>query len=141
METQIKEANWGLRSVFYWITWLIALGFIFIGIRFILQPQVGAFGYGIPFHNGHDITYGLTKGIRDIYSCLVLLPFLFMRMKRAAAWVFTLAIVISATDCLIILHTNGSRDIGHLLIHGLTALMMIINSIMLFRINASVNKR
>jgi hypothetical protein len=133
MKTQINQASWGLRSISYWITFLLALGIIFIGARFIIQPQLGANGFGIAFTNEHDSIYGRIKGIRDIFSGLVLLPLLFMRMRKATAWVFTTAIVVPAFDFLIILFYNGSRDLGHLLIHGGTAAIMILNSFLLFR--------
>lgn len=135
METQIKQ-QWGMCSVSYWITLILALGIIFIGARFILQPHVGAIGYGIPFSNEHDAVYGKIKGIRDIFSGIVLLPLLAMRMRKATAWVFTTAIVVPAVDFLIILFTNGAGDLEHLLIHGITALVMIINSFLLFSINS-----
>jgi hypothetical protein len=132
METQIKQQNWRMRSVSYWITLLLALGIIFIGARFIVKPEVGATGFGISFNNVHDAVYGRIKGIRDIFSGIVLLPLLAMRMRKATAWVFTTTIVVPSVDFLIILTTNGPADIEHLLIHGITALIMIVNSFLLF---------
>lgn len=132
METQIKQQHWGIRSVSYWITLISALGIIFIGLRFMLQPGVGAVGYGISFSNEHDAVYGIIKGIRDIFSGIVLLPLLFMRMRKATAWVFTTAIVVPMVDFLIICSTNGTSDVEHLIIHGVTALVMIANSFLLF---------
>ncbi len=133
METQIKEQpQWGMHSASYWITLLLALGIILIGLRFILQPQVGAIGYGIAFSNDHDAVYGRVKGIRDIFSGIVLLPFLIMGMRKATAWVFTAATVVPLADFLIIAITNGTADLEHLLVHGITALVMIINSFLLF---------
>lgn len=134
MEKQIKKEHWGSRSISYWITLLVALGIIFIGVRFILHPQVGATGYGIPISQ-HDAAYGKIKGIRDIFSGIVLLPLLAMRMRKAAAWVFTTAIVVPAADFLLILFTNGAQDVEHLLIHGITALVMTVNGVLLFRAN------
>jgi hypothetical protein len=133
METQIKELpQWGMHSTSYWITLLLALGIIFIGIRFILQPQVGALGYGITFRDAGDAAYGQVKGIRDIFSGIVLLPLLIMRMRKATAWVFAAATVVPLGDFLIIAATNGSGDLEHLLVHGMTALIMIINCFLLF---------
>jgi hypothetical protein len=133
METQINSQHWGMRSVSYWITLLIAAGIIFLGARFILQPELAAGSYGIPLSDHRDIAYGKIKGIRDIFSGLALLPFVLMHMRKAAAWVFTTAIVVPAADFLIVASTNGSSDLSHLLIHGITALVMIFNSFLLFR--------
>jgi hypothetical protein len=133
MKTINENKKWGARSASFWMVLLVALGIIFVGIRFILMPRAGASGFGIPFSSDNDIAFGRIKGIRDIFSGLVLLPFLFLGMRRAAAWAFTAAIVVPATDCLVILTTNGPSDTLHLLVHGLTAVYMMITSFLLFR--------
>lgn len=115
------------------MTLLIALGIIFIGARFIVSPNAGAAGYGIPFTSSDDLPFGRIKGIRDIFSGVALLPLLMLRMRRATAWVFTSALLVPATDFLIVLSTNGASDISHLLVHGLTALYMAITSFLLFK--------
>jgi hypothetical protein len=132
MEPQINQHHWGMRSVSYWITLVLALGIIFIGVRFILQPHVGAIGYGLAFHDEHDAVYGKIKGVRDVFSGIVLLPLLAMRMRKATAWVFTTAIVVPVVDFMIIRSTNGTGDLEHLLVHGVTALVMVVNSSLLF---------
>jgi len=133
MKTTNEIAQWGTRSVSFWLTLLLAAGIIFIGTRFIVNPAAGAAGFGIPFSNTADYAYGRIKGIRDIFSGLVLLPLLFLRMRRAAAYVFTATIVVPATDCLIVLATNGPSDVQHMLIHGGTAVFMVGVSFLLFR--------
>ena len=130
-----ENTNWGAQSASFWMTLFVALGIIFVGARFIVSPRAGAFGFGIPLSDVRDIAFGRIKGIRDIFSGLVLLPLLFLGMRRATAWVFTAAIIIPATDCLIVLATNGPSDLQHLLIHGLTAVYMIITSFLLFKSN------
>lgn len=133
MKTINQYSKWGIRSASFWMTLFVAAGIIFVGIRFILSPQAGALGFGIPFSSERDIAFGRAKGIRDIFSGLALFPLLFLGMRKAAAWVFTAAIIVPATDCLTILATNGPSDIQHLLIHGLTAVYMVITSFLLFR--------
>lgn len=125
--------SWGPRSLSWWLTLLIALGIIFIGARFIVDPAVGATGFGIPFANNRDFPYARIKGIRDIFSGLVLLPLLIARMRTAAAWVFTSAILVPATDFAIVLSTNGPSDISHLLAHGLTGVYIAFTSFLLFK--------
>jgi hypothetical protein len=137
MKTINVNNKWGARSASFWMTLLIAAGIIFLGIRFIISPNGGATGFGIPFSSIRDIAFGRIKGIRDIFSGLALLPLLFLGMRRATAWVFTAAIIVPATDCLIVLATNGPSDIPHLLMHGLTAVYMMITSFLLFRDKSS----
>jgi hypothetical protein len=130
----IQETHqWGTRSASFWMTLIIALGIIFIGARFIISPHSGAAGYGIPFTSNDDLPFGRIKGIRDIFSGVALLPLLMLRMRRPTAWVFTSAIIVPATDFLIVFSANGSSDISHLLIHGLTVVYMAITSFLLFK--------
>lgn len=133
MKTTNEIATWGTRSVSFWMTMLIALGIIFVGARFIINPAGAAIDFGIPFSSAKDIAFGRIKGIRDIFSGLVLLPLLYLKMRKAAAWVFTAAIIVPAADCLTVLTVNGPSDVSHLLIHGLTAVYMVITSFLLFR--------
>ena len=135
METQQIKKTWGFQSVSFWMTFLVAAGIIFIGARFIISPLTGAEGFGIPISDVKDLPFGRIKGIRDIFSGLVLLPFLFLRMRQATAIALTAAIIVPVTDFCIVLMTNGSTDLQHLLIHSLTAVYMIVTSILLFREN------
>jgi len=133
MNTTINSQQWGFRSVSYWLTLLLALGIIFVGIRFLIIPSVGAAGFGISLADEHDAAFGRIKGIRDIFSGVVLLPLLWMRMRYAAAWVFTTTIIVPLTDGMIVLSNNGAGDVQHLLIHWGTALVMMITSFLLFK--------
>lgn len=128
-----SEKHWGFQSASYWMTLLVAVGIIFIGVRFIVDPVAGANGYGIPISSANDLAFGQIKGIRDIFSGLVLFPFLYLKMRRATAFALTAAIIIPLTDFCIVWMTNGPKDVEHLLIHGLTAVYMVIASILLFR--------
>lgn len=133
MKTTQEIQPWGIRSLSFWMVLPVALGIIFVGIAFLINPAVNAAGYGIPITHAADLPFGRVKGIRDIFSGLALLLPLFLRQRKAAAWVFTASIIIPATDCLIILETNGSSDVPHLLLHGLTAVYMVITSFLLFK--------
>ncbi|HEY4111225.1 DUF4267 domain-containing protein [Puia sp.] len=133
MKTQNERLVWSVGSLSWWLVLLVALGIIFVGVRFILVPAAGAEGFGIGFSNVFDGDYGRIKGIRDIFSGLVLLPFLAMRMRRVAAWVFSSAIIIPLTDGMLVIGRNGWGDIAHWSIHWGTALYMIVVSVLLFR--------
>jgi len=133
MNTTIYSQQWGFRSVSYWLTLLLALGIIFVGVRFLIVPSVGATGFGISLADAQDAAFGRIKGIRDIFSGVVLLPLLWMRMRYAVAWVFTTTIIVPVTDGMIILANNGAGDVQHLLIHWGTAFVMMVTSVLLFR--------
>ncbi|CAN5574844.1 DUF4267 domain-containing protein [soil metagenome] len=136
METQPINF-WGPRSVSYWLTALAAVGIIYLGLRFMLAPNVGAEGFGIPLASTTEaMAYGRIKGIRDIFSGLVVLLFLIPRKPRATAFAFGAAIIIPVSDCLTVLAVNGVQDVTHLLIHGSTAVYMMITTFLLFRVDA-----
>lgn len=129
---QHTTQGWGPRYASYWLTLVVALGIIFVGLRFIIAPAAGAAGYGIEL-SSNAFSFAYIKGIRDIFSGLVLLPFLLMRKVQPVAFIFCTATIIPLTDCCIVLVHNGPQDIAHLLIHGLTAVYMLIVSFYLFR--------
>ena len=124
---------WGPRSASYWLTALVAIGIIFLGVRFMLHPEAGAEGFGIPLaHTKQAMAYGQVKGIRDIFSGIVVLIFLISRNPRATAFAFGTAIIIPVSDCLTVLAVNGPEDVTHLLIPGITAVYMIVTTFFLF---------
>jgi hypothetical protein len=133
MKTQ-QIILWGPRSTSYWLTALVAVGIILLGLRFILTPNAGAEGFGIPLpYTSEAIAYGWIKGIRDIFSGIVVLIFLFLRKPSATAIAFGAAIIIPVSDFFTILSINGVKDVSHLLIHGATAVYMILTTILLFK--------
>lgn len=132
MKTQ-PISSWGPRSVSYWLTAVVAAGIIFIGLRFMLAPQIGAAGYGISLGNTREVlAYGTIKGIRDIYSGIVILIFLILRKPLMTALVFGAAIIIPVCDFFTVLSVNGPEDLTHLLIHSLTAVYMLVTTVLLF---------
>jgi hypothetical protein len=102
MKTAKASPPWGWRSLSYWLTLFIALGILIIGLRFMLVPQTSMEDFGIKIASSSELTFGRIKGIRDIFSGVALLTLLLARMKRAATYVFTVAIIIPFTDCLLI---------------------------------------
>ena len=133
MNTQ-TNTSWGPHSTSYWLTAAAAAGIIFLGFRFILSPQVGAEDFGIPLANTREaLAYGWIKGIRDIFSGIVVLLFLIRRQSRATAFAFGAAIIIPVSDCFTILSVNGIRDVTHVLIHGGTAVYMMVTTFLLVK--------
>lgn len=141
MET--KSINsWGPRSVSFWLTALVAVGIIFLGLRFMLAPADGAEGFGIPLAaTKQALAYGWIKGIRDIFSGLVVLVFLIQRKPQATAFVFGAAIIIPVSDFLTVLAANGSQDVTHLMIHGITAIYMLVTTFFLFRAEPEIDSK
>lgn len=125
---------WGPQSASYWLTALVAAGIIFLGPRLMISPATGAEGFGIPLAPAKAaLAYGWIKGIRDIFAGIVVLVFIISRNARATAFAFGGAIIIPVSDGLTVLAVNGAQDVTHLLIHGSTAVYMMITTIFLFK--------
>ena len=83
---------------------LAGLGMIFIGLRFLLAPRAGAEGFGV-FLPPADVNYAFhyAKGIRDVFSGLLLVVFAGLGYDRPLAWVLVLGALIPGVDLSIVL--------------------------------------
>lgn len=115
------------NTTLFWLVALIAAGIIFIGIRFIVAPLVGANGFGVPVEENQTFAYLWAKGTRDIVSGLFLIVFLWLKVSRRvlAAFIFVASLV-PIGDALNIYANVGANNVSALMIHGGTALFMII---------------
>lgn len=111
------------RSLAFWLSFLAAAAIIFIGIRFVIAPQTGGIGFGVPLTT--DLGYGPVKGIRDIVSGVLVLGMLRYRDPLATGLVMGIETLIPLGDLTLILTRNGTGDLKHILIHGGTAVYMI----------------
>ncbi|MGI4884164.1 MAG: DUF4267 domain-containing protein [Janthinobacterium lividum] len=82
---------------------LLGLGMLFIGLRFLLAPRAGAEGFGV-FLPPADVNYAFhyAKGIRDVFSGLLLVVFAGLGYDRALAWVLLLGALIPGVDLSIV---------------------------------------
>ncbi len=119
------------NSLLFWCTLLIPAAIIGIGINFILNPVGASTGYGIPIHDPAAFPFMWVKGIRDIFSGLVVLTFLFKQDRRTTGILYTLAILIPIGDGFVILSHLGFAP--PIFIHWGTALYMMIVAAFLLR--------
>lgn len=112
-----------IRTPLFWFTLLIPVAIIGIGINFILNPVGASAGYGIPMHDPAAFPFMWIKGIRDIFSGLVILAFLLTKDRRTTAILYTLAIFIPVGDGFVILQHLGFAP--PIFIHWGTALYML----------------
>jgi hypothetical protein len=119
------------NSLLFWCTLLIPAAIIGLGINFILNPVGASTGFGIPIHDPAAFPFMWVKGIRDIFSGLVVLTFLFKGDRRTTAILFALAIFIPVGDGFVILRHLGFAP--PIFIHWGTALYMLIVAAFLLR--------
>jgi len=120
-----------MNSLLFWCTLVIPAAIIGIGTNFILNPVGASTAYGIPIHDPAAFPFMWVKGIRDIFSGLVVLTFLWRGDRRTTAILFALAIFIPVGDGLVILRHLGFAP--PIYIHWGTALYMAIVGAFLFR--------
>lgn len=119
------------NSPLFWCTLVIPVAIIVLGINFLLNPVGASTGFGIPIHDPAAFPFLWTKGIRDIFAGLVLLPFLFNCDRRSTATIFAISIFVPVSDGLVILEHLGLAP--PIYIHWGTALYMTIVAGFLFR--------
>jgi hypothetical protein len=118
-------------SALFWFTLIIPIGIIAIGINFILNPAGASAAYGVAISDPSSFPFMWIKGIRDIFSGLVILPFLLNGNRKVTGILFAISIFIPFCDGFVTI--AHSRFATPLLIHWGTALYMIIVAAFLLR--------
>jgi glucose uptake protein GlcU len=90
-------------KISYAIAFLTGLGMIFIGTRFFLSPEVATAGYGIHFNAQGDYSFDYIKGIRDVFSGLLICAFVLLNERRALGVTLLAGTMIPLTDMFIVL--------------------------------------
>ena len=129
--TSLAGSTLKRNSLLFWCTLLVPVAIIGIGINFILNPVGASTAYGVPIHDPAVFPFMWVKGIRDIFSGLVVLTFLLRGERRTTAILFSLAILIPIGDGLVILNDLGFAP--PIFIHWGTALYMAIVAAFLLR--------
>ena len=119
------------NSPLFWFALVLPVGIIALGINFLLDPVGASTGFGIPIHDPAAFPYMWTKGIRDIFSGLVILPFILKGDRRTSATLLAIATFIPLSDGLVILKQLGFAP--PIYMHWGTALYMMIVVALLLR--------
>ncbi|MES2425315.1 MAG: DUF4267 domain-containing protein [Bacteroidota bacterium] len=90
-------------KITYPIAFLTGLGLIFLGARFLLSPEVAEAGYGIHFNEQGDFSFHYIKGIRDIFSGLIICALVVMNERRALGVTLLTGTIVATTDMFIVL--------------------------------------
>lgn len=90
------------HTIAFWLCLLTGLGLIFIGARFFLVPVDAEHAFGIQVNTGNNFSFHYIKGIRDIFSGLMLTALLLTRQYRALGILSLCAVIIPATDMSIV---------------------------------------
>jgi hypothetical protein len=116
-----------------WFVRLLSLGFIGLGVLFLVSPRGGAALFGLPAPEGESAGYLPAIGLRDLAFGLYLLILSFAATRRALGLILAATLVIPAGDLVIVAAAQGSNAISNLLLHGASAAVMAVGSIWLLR--------
>jgi len=121
-----------LTNIAYVLAGLVGVGIIVIGARVLIAPGA-ATGFGIPGTPTDDRTFQAwlsVKGVRDIASGLFLFILLIAATPHLMGWFLLAATGIPVGDALIVLRSKGPKSAAYG-IHGATALVMLVASVLL----------
>jgi uncharacterized membrane protein YkgB len=99
------------------IAFLTGLGMIFIGTRFLLSPEIAEAGYGIHFNANGDYSFHYIKGIRDIFTGLLICMLILTDQTKALGLTLALGTIIPTVDMVIVLskdYTSLVQAIPHI---------------------------
>lgn len=118
-------------KISYAIAFLLGLGMIFLGARFFISPEMATAGFGIHFNAQGDYSFDYIKGIRDIFSGLIICVFVLMNERRALGITLLAGTMIPLNDMLIVL-SKSYNGIPQALPHITAIAICSIFGILLF---------
>ena len=123
-----------LTPLAYGLAIVLDLFVVLIGVRFLLQPQAAAAGYGVPARpDGGDPAYLTIKGLRDFTYGILGLALLAFAGARAEAWFMLVVALIPLVDTVIVLRHGGTKAVAFG-IHLATAVAVLISAGLLFAV-------
>jgi hypothetical protein len=111
-----------------WFVFALSGVFVLLGILFILAPRTGAALFGLPAPEGRALGYLPAIGLRDLAFGLYLYALNRTAPPRALGLVLAITVLIPVGDIAILALERGAESPGHLLLHGLSGLAMMLAS-------------
>jgi hypothetical protein len=110
----------------YGLSGLLGAALVYIGARFLVQPQPAAAGYGITAEQADPISnpYLAVTGVRDIGFGFVTFVLLAAERPHILGRYLVAASIVPAGDATIVLRANGPKATAYG-VHGATAAGML----------------
>src|SRR5689334_12371513 len=90
-------------KISYAMACLLGVGMIFLGARFFFAPEAATAGFGIHYNAGGDYALHYTKGIRDVFSGILLCGFVLLKQRQAVSVTLLAGTIIPVNDMLVVL--------------------------------------
>jgi|GEM_PF-1050161 len=112
-------------NFFKYLTIVSGLTLVFIGCRFLLQPEGAEAGFGLHFQENGDYSFHYIKGIRDLVCGTIITLLAAMNQRKALMVVLLSGIFIPIVDMTLVLqatHGNVMTAMPHIIAIVLTAI-------------------
>jgi Domain of unknown function (DUF4267) len=115
------------------IAFLTGLGLIFLGARFLLSPETAEAAYGIHFNEQGDYSFHYIKGIRDLFTGLIICILVLTKQTKALGITLLIGTIIPIVDMLIVLSkdynsiTQAIPHISAIIVCFFCGLFLLIN--------------
>lgn len=109
-----------------WFVRLLGLGFVGLGVLFLVAPRAGAAVFGLAAPEGESFSYLPAIGLRDLAFGLYLLILSVTTTQRVLGLIFAATLVIPIGDLVIVAAARGSDAILNLALHGASAAVMMV---------------
>jgi predicted exporter len=113
-----------IRKTAFIATLLTGALLVFIGTRFFIDPRNAETGFGIHVSTTNDFSFHYIKGIRDLFSGLIILILLFAKEWRALGLLMLTATIVPSVDYAIVWNTPGHLTVS--LFAHLTAIILAL---------------
>lgn len=111
------------------MAFLLGLGMIFLGTRFYFSPETATADFGIRFGANGDYSFHYIKGVRDIFSGILLCGFVLMNQRQSVGLTLLAGTVIPINDLLIVLskpYNGAAQALAHFIAIGICAVFGVL---------------
>lgn len=117
-------------KISYSIAFILGLAMIFLGARFFLSPVSATADFGIQFNSNGDYSFHHIKGIRDIFSGVLLCALVLLKERRAVGVMLLAATIIPVSDLLVVL-SKSYTGIPEAMSHTIASIICFVFGIIL----------
>jgi hypothetical protein len=105
-------------KISYLVAFILGVAMVFLGTRFFLSPITATADFGIQFNSNGDYSFHHIKGIRDIFSGVLLCALVLLKERRALGVLLLVATMIPVSDLILVLskpYTGLPQAISHIM--------------------------
>ncbi|MCW3463046.1 DUF4267 domain-containing protein [Chitinophaga nivalis] len=112
-------------SIYFYLTLLTGILLVFIGIRFLVAPAVAEAAFGIHVPANGNFSFHDIKGIRDLFTGLVVIILLLRKEYSALGSLLVLSTMIPVMDFTVVLRQPGHAT-ASLYPHAIAVILCVV---------------